>query len=256
MKNNKTYIIGPCSLENYELSHEVLSNVHPTMDGQDFYFKGSFDKANRTSITGKRGPGMEEGVEIFKQLKKDFPNLRVTTDVHEPHQVEQLSEVVDLIQIPAFLCRQTDLLVECAKHFDKVNIKKGQWMNPQNMAKGTEKIKNINPNAEVWVTERGSAFGYSQFIVDFSSVDFLKEHFDKVIFDVTHSAQLPKPNGRMGGNPTLAARYFKASDIFNYDGVFAEAHPNPSLSYSDADSVLPLQQMVKMLKDDVNKFIL
>ena len=124
------------------------------------------------------------------------------------------------------------------------------------MAKGTDKIKNINPNAEVWVTERGSAFGYSQFIVDFSSVDFLKEHFDKVIFDVTHSAQLPKPNGRMGGNPTLAARYFKASDIFNYDGVFAEAHPNPSLSYSDADSVLPLQQMVKMLKDDVNKFTL
>ena len=244
----KTYIIDPCSLENYELSHEVLSAIYPQMEGRDFYFKGSFDKANRSSIEGKRGPGLQEGVEIFKQLKKDFPNLRVTTDVHEVGQVEELSETVDLIQIPAFLCRQTDLLVECAKHFDKVNIKKGQWMNPQNMVKGIDKIKTTNPNVEAWMTERGSAFGYSQFIVDFSSVDYLKQYFDKVIFDVTHSAQLPKPNGRMGGNPALAARYFKAADIFNYDGVFAEAHPTPSLSYSDADSVLPLEEMVELLK--------
>jgi len=149
----------------------------------------------------------------------------VTTDVHETHQVELISDTVDLIQIPAFLCRQTDLLVESARHSNEVNIKKGQWMNPQNMVKGIDKLKNTNPNCSVWVTERGSAFGYSQFVVDFSSVDFLKEHFDKVIFDTTHSAQLPKPNGRMGGNPVLAERYFKSFEIFNYDGVFAEAHP-------------------------------
>ena len=141
----------------------------------------------------------------------------MTTDVHETHQVELISDTVDLIQIPAFLCRQTDLLVESARHSNEVNIKKGQWMNPQNMVKGIDKLKNTNPNCSVWVTERGSAFGYSQFVVDFSSVDFLKEHFDKVIFDTTHSAQLPKPNGRMGGNPVLAERYFKSFEIFNYD---------------------------------------
>lgn len=251
MSKDKTYIIGPCSLETYELSHEVLSAVYPYVKDSNFYFKGSYDKANRSSITGKRGPGLEEGMEIFKQLKKDFRGLKVTTDVHETHQVEKISDVVDLIQIPAFLCRQTDLLVESARLSNEVNIKKGQWMNPQNMVKGIDKLKNTNPDCSVWVTERGSAFGYSQFVVDFSSVDFMKEHFDKVIFDTTHAAQLPKPNGRMGGNPTLAARYFKATDIFNYDGVFAEAHPNPPLSYSDADSVLPLGEMVDLLKEDL-----
>lgn len=246
----KTYIIGPCSIETYELSHKVLTSVLPYVKNRDFYFKGSFDKANRSSISGKRGPGLVEGLEIFKTLKNEFPELRVTTDVHETSQVEKLAEVVDVIQIPAFLCRQTDLLVESAKHFDIVNIKKGQWMNPQNMAKGIDKLKVTNPECEVWLTERGTAFGYSQFIVDFSSVDFLKEHFDKVILDCTHSAQLPKPNGRMGGNPTLAARYFQAADIFGYQGVFCEAHPTPSLSYSDADSVLPLERMIELLDID------
>lgn len=244
-----TFIIGPCSLETYELSHTVLKAVYPYVKDKDFYFKGSFDKANRTSITGQRGPGLEEGLEIFKQLKKDYPGLKVTTDVHETSQVEKLADTIDLIQIPAFLCRQTDLLVESARHFNKVNIKKGQWMNPQNMAKGTDKLKNTNPDCEVWLTERGTAFGYSQFIVDFSSVDFFKEHFDKVVMDCTHAAQLPKPNGRMSGNPTLAARYFQAADIFGYTGVFCEAHPTPSLSYSDADSVLPLEKMVELLKN-------
>jgi 2-dehydro-3-deoxyphosphooctonate aldolase (KDO 8-P synthase) len=244
----KTFIIGPCSLETYELSYEVLKKVHPYMDGKDFYFKGSFDKANRSSITGKRGPGLEEGLNIFKQLKKDFPGLQTTTDVHEVHQVEKLSEVIDLIQIPAFLCRQTDLLVESAKHFNKVNIKKGQWMSPQNMVKGVDKLKTTNSNCDVWVCERGTALGYSQLIVDFASVDVLKEHFDKVILDCTHSAQLTKPNGRIGGNPKLAERYFKAAEIFEYDGVFVEAHPTPSLSYSDADSVLPLDVMENLLK--------
>ena len=245
----KTYIIGPCSLENYKLSYEVLSTIYPYVKNKEFYFKGSFDKANRTSIKGKRGPGLQEGIEIFKQLKKDFPGLKVTTDVHETHEVEKVCDIIDVIQIPAFFCRQTDLLVEAARCSNWVNIKKGQWMNPQNMVKGIDKLKNTNPNCNVWCTERGSAFGYSQFIVDFSSVDFMKEHFDRVIFDCTHSAQLPKPNGRMGGNPKLAERYYKAADIFNYDGVFAEAHPTPSLSYSDADSVLPLEKMINLLKE-------
>ena len=117
-------IIGPCSLENYKLSHKIIKSFESHINDEDFYFKGSFDKANRSSIQGERGPGLEEGIEIFKQLKQDFPGLKVTTDVHETPQVEKLSDVIDLIQIPAFLCRQTDLLVESARHFDKVNIKK------------------------------------------------------------------------------------------------------------------------------------
>lgn len=248
---SKTYIIGPCSLENYDLSNQVLSEIKPFLENSDFYFKGSFDKANRSSIEGKRGPGLDEGIEIFKNLKEKHPNIKFTTDIHEVSQVEKLAGIVDLIQIPAFLCRQTDLLIECAKHFDKINIKKGQWMSPQNMVKGIDKIKNTNPNSEAWICERGTSLGYSQLIVDFAAVDFLKEHFDKVILDCTHSAQLTKPNGRIGGNPKLAERYFKAADIFNYDGVFCEAHPTPSLSYSDADSVLPLKRMVELLKDDI-----
>ena len=246
----KVYIIGPCSLENYKLSYTVLNEIYPFISDKEFYFKGSFDKANRSSLKGKRGPGIDEGIEIFKQLKLDFPGLKVTTDVHEVNQVEKLSQIIDLIQIPAFLCRQTDLLVESARFFDKVNIKKGQWMSPQNMVQGIDKLKDTNPNCEVWCTERGSSFGYSQFIVDFSNVDFLKQHFDKVIFDVTHSAQLLKENGRMGGNPLLAERYFKTFKTFNYDGVFAEAHPNPSLSYSDADSVMSLSTMKNLLKNE------
>lgn len=249
----KTYIIGPCSLETYELSYKVLSEVYPFMDNTDFYFKGSYDKANRSSITGKRGPGLEEGMEIFKQLKKDFPGLRVTTDVHETYQVELISDVVDLVQIPAFLCRQTDLLVESARLFNIVNIKKGQWMSPQNMVKGIDKLKETNTDCQVWCTERGTALGYSQLIVDFAAVDILKDHFDRVILDCTHSAQLTKPNGRIGGNPTLAKRYFMAADIFEYDGVFVEAHPNPPLSYSDADSVIPLKEMSDLLRSQLIK---
>ena len=164
-------------------------------------------------------------------------------------EAKMASEYLDIIQIPAFLCRQTDLLVESAKHFDKVNIKKGQWMSPQNMVKGVDKLKSTNSDCEVWVCERGTALGYSQLIVDFASVDLLKDHFDKVILDCTHSAQLTKPTGRIGGNPKLAARYYKAADIFEYDGVFVEAHPTPSLSYSDADSVLPLTTMKKLLEN-------
>lgn len=241
-------IIGPCSLENYNLSYNILDSLRPHILNNEFYFKGSFDKANRSSLEGERGPGLEEGIEIFKQLKQDYPGLKVTTDVHEIHQVEKLSGIVDLIQIPAFLCRQTDLLVESAKHFDKINIKKGQWMTPENMVKGIDKLKTTNPNSKVWLTERGTSFGYSQFIVDFSNVDYLKQHFDEVILDCTHSTHYIKPSGRIGGNPTLAKRYFKSAPIFNYTGVFAETHPNPKLAYSDGDSSILLEEMVKLLK--------
>ncbi len=249
----KTYIIGPCSIETPELFMGVLDEMYPIMKDTDWYFKGSYDKANRSSIDGKRGPGLEESIEIFKEIKKKYPHLKLTTDVHEVHQVEKLSPYIDLIQIPAFLCRQTDLLTESAKFFNKVNIKKGQWMSPQNMVKGVDKIKNTNPNCEAWITERGTQFGYSQLIVDFGAVEILKKHYDKVILDCTHSTQRLKPNGRTGGSYDLAVKYFKVADVFEYDGVFAETHPNPPEAYSDGDCQIPVSEMKEMLKYDIAK---
>jgi 2-dehydro-3-deoxyphosphooctonate aldolase (KDO 8-P synthase) len=247
---SKTWILGSCSIETEELYNNIAKELIPLMNGEDWFYKASFDKANRSSIDGKRGPGLEESIGIFERFKKDNPQIRITTDLHEVWQVEKLAGLIDCIQIPAFLCRQTDLLVECAKNFPIVNIKKGQWMSPQNMVKGVDKIKNVNPNAEAWITERGTQFGYSQLIVDFGAVDVLKEHYDKVILDCTHSTQRLKPNGRTGGDHKLAERYFKVADIFGYDGIFAETHPNPIEAYSDGDSQIPLTKMKKLLKNE------
>lgn len=243
----KTYILGPCSIENYDLFHSIASELVPIMEGKNWYFKGSFDKANRSALHGKRGPGLEDSIRIFKKIKEDFPGIKLTTDVHEVWQVEKLAGIIDLIQIPAFLCRQTDLLVECAKHFDKINVKKGQWMSPQNMIQGVDKIKETNPNAEAWICERGTQFGYGQLIVDFAAVDLLSKHYDKVILDCTHSTQRLKETGRTGGDGKLAKKYFKVADTFEYDGVFAECHPNPPESYSDMDSQIQIDEMKEML---------
>lgn len=247
---SKTYILGPCSIETEELYDEIGSSLVPIMEGKDWIYKASFDKANRSSIDGKRGPGIDESIEMFKNFKQKYPNIRLTTDVHEVWQVERLSEVIDIIQIPAFLCRQTDLVVECAKYFPVVNIKKGQWMSPQNMSKGVDKIKNVNPDCEAWVTERGTQFGYGQLIVDFAAVDILNKVYDKVILDCTHSTQRLKPNGRTGGSGEMAVKYFKVSDTFGYDGVFAECHPNPPMAYSDADCQIQLDDMINLLKEE------
>ena len=245
----KTWILGPCSIETEELYFSIGKELIPLMNDKDWYYKASFDKANRSSIDGKRGPGLNESIRIFESFKKTYPLIKLTTDVHEVNQVEKLAGIIDCVQIPAFLCRQTDLLTECAKYFSVVNIKKGQWMSPQNMVKGVDKIKNINPNCEAWITERGTQFGYTQLIVDFGAVEVLKEYYDKVILDCTHSTQRLKPNGRTGGSYKLAEKYFKAADIFEYDGVFAETHPNPIEAYSDGDSQIQLTKMKKLLKN-------
>lgn len=247
---NKIYIIGSCSIENEEFYLSQAKEISKYMDGKDWYYKGSFDKANRSSIHGERGPGIEEAIRLFKKVKEENPGIKLTTDVHEVWQVEKLAGLIDCIQIPAFLCRQTDLLVECAKHFDIVNIKKGQWMSPQNMIKGVDKIKETNPNAEAWITERGTQFGYTQLIVDFGAVDILKEHFDEVILDCTHSTQRLKSNGRTGGCSEMAVKYWKVADIFNYDGVFVETHPNPAEATSDMDSQIPFEIMRKLLENE------
>lgn len=248
---SKTYILGSCSVETEELYNSIGESLIPLMEGKDWFYKASFDKANRSSIEGKRGPGIDDSIKIFKDFKSKHPSIKLTTDVHEVWQIEKLADVIDCVQIPAFLCRQTDLLVESAKHFDIVNIKKGQWMSPQNMIKGVDKIKNINPDCQAWITERGTQFGYGQLIVDFGAVEILKKHYDKVILDCTHSTQRLKQNGRTGGNSKMAVKYFKVADTFEYDGVFAETHPNPSQAYSDGDSQIPLDEMIKLLKNEL-----
>jgi len=253
----KTWILGPCSLENEKMFIETGSYLNSIMKDKNWIYKASFDKANRSSIDGKRGVGMDKAIEIFKNFKKDFPHIKLTTDIHEVWQIEKLAGIIDVIQIPAFLCRQTDLIVECARHFNVVNIKKGQWMSPQNMVKGIDKIKKTNPDAQAWITERGTQFGYTQLIVDFGSVDFLRQHFDAVILDTTHSTQRLKPNGRTGGDSKLASKYMMVADVFGYDGIFAETHPNPPEAFSDGDSQVKLENIKELINktEDIGKII-
>lgn len=255
MMNN--FILGPCTMETKELYFRIAKELSSVMSGRDWIFKGSFDKANRSSIKGKRGCGYDEAIEWFKELKQELPSIKLTTDVHETWQIEGLRGLVDVIQIPAFLCRQTDMLVEAARNFDVVNIKKGQWMSPQNMIQGVDKIKDTNSNCQAWCTERGSQFGYGQLIVDLGSVNYLKSHFDHVIFDVTHSTQRLKENGRTGGDRELAKKYLLSSGIFGYTGVFAECHPIPEESYSDKDCQIQLEDMKDLIVtlDAINRRI-
>ncbi len=246
--SNKVWILGPCAMENKEMFWNSAETINKVMSSDDeWYMKASFDKANRTSLHGKRGIGLEEAIKIWKETKQKFPNMKFITDVHECWQVERLSEVIDVIQIPAFLCRQTDLIVESARHFNKINIKKGQWLGPNNLIKSVDKVKETNPNCEAWICDRGTNFGYHDLFVNFGIVDELREHYDKVILDCTHSIQRSRNVYGTQGDRKLAERYLIAADIFNYDGVFAEVHPNPPDAVSDGDCQLYLNDLESLI---------
>lgn len=241
---SKVWILGPCSMESEELFLSSLGAINSKMSpDDDWYMKASFDKANRTSLHGGRGPGLEYAKEVWAKAREMYPNVKFITDVHEVHQVEQLVGLIDVVQIPAFLCRQTDLIVESAKHFNKINIKKGQWLGPNNLIKSVDKVKETNPDCEAWICDRGSNFGYHDLFVNFGIVDELKRHYDKVILDCTHSTQRSRVVYGTQADRKLAERYFLAADIFNYDGVFAEVHPNPPSSVSDADCQIHLDDL-------------
>ena len=243
-----TYLLGPCSIENEDNFLEVAKTLDGYMGGKDWYLKGSFDKANRTSIHSDRGPGLDEGIRIMQSIKEAYPNIKIVTDIHEPSQALPLSDVVDVIQIPAFLCRQTDLLIACAKNFNIINIKKGQWLSADAMKHAVAKIKEVDPTCEVWVTERGSNFGYDRLIVDFRGVDVMKEFADKVILDCTHSTQMAG-EGITGGSRKLAKQYAQAAKIFEYDGVFIETHPDPNNAISDSESQVELDWLVSQINN-------
>jgi len=235
-----TYILGPCSLESKEIVKKIIDELYPIMNGKNWYFKGSFDKANRTSIYSNRGPGLDEGKEIFAWIKNSYPGIKTVTDIHEPWQAKELRDLIDMVQIPAFLCRQTDLITEAAKWFNEINVKKGQWLAPQSMEHVVTKIKEVNPNCKVYITERGTSLGYSGLIPDFRAVNILKSFSDGVILDCTHSTQKPKGD-TTGGDRELAKKYALAAKIFEYDGVFIETHPDPKNAISDADSQVELE---------------
>jgi 2-dehydro-3-deoxyphosphooctonate aldolase (KDO 8-P synthase) len=234
-------------MEDYNNYINTAQSLNDIMGNRDWYYKASFDKANRKTITSSRGPGLELGLEFISSLKRILPNIKLTTDVHDCSQVERLVGYVDLIQIPAFLCRQTDLLVECGKYFNIVNVKRGQWVSPKDTAYFASKIKSKNNKATVWITDRGTMFGYDKLLVDFDAASEIRNHCDKVLLDCTHSTQV-RDGQKTGGNRALAEKYLLASSVFNYGGVFAEVHGNPPTAISDSDSQIYLSRISGLIK--------
>lgn len=246
-------IAGPCAIENRDCvmqTAETLNRLCYDL-GITLYFKSSFDKANRTSASA-RGVGMDEGLRILSEVKEQF-ELPILTDVHECHQCAPVAEVADVIQIPAFLSRQTDLLQSAARTGRIVNVKKGQFMAPWDMKGAIEKIEQIVPNAakegHVWLTERGSSFGYGRLIVDMTSLVEMRRFGCPVIFDATHSVQQPSsPTGVTGGNRELVPHLMRAAVAVGVDGLFIETHPNPDEAISDAANQVRLKDMKTLLE--------
>ena len=226
-------IAGPCMLESETLALETARALAAMAKrlGVALVFKSSFDKANRTSVKKPRGPGLKKGLEILKRVKDDS-GLPVLTDVHEPEQCAPAAEVCDVLQIPAFLCRQTDLVVAAARTGRAINIKKGQFMAPDDMRKVVDKARSTG-NANVTVTERGSSFGYHNLVVDMRSFDLLHAAGIPVIYDVTHSLQLPGGGAESGGQDRFAEPLARAAVAAGADGVFLEIHPDPERALSD-----------------------
>jgi 2-dehydro-3-deoxyphosphooctonate aldolase (KDO 8-P synthase) len=234
-------IAGPCVIESEAhavMMAERLSSVAREL-GVPYIYKASYDKANRSSLASYRGPGLKEGLRILGAIKKKF-GLPVLTDVHDPSQVGPAAEVCDVLQVPAFLCRQTDLLLEVGKSKRAVNIKKGQFVSPWEMQNAVEKVASTG-NEKIILTERGASFGYQNLVVDMRSFPILQKLGYPVVFDVTHSVQLPGGEGKSsGGQPEFIEPLARAGVAAGVDGVFLEVHDNPSKALSDGANALPL----------------
>jgi len=238
---------GPCAAESYDICMETGSHVKALCAklGIDYVFKSSFDKANRTSAGSYRGPSIEGGLEILSRVKKDL-QVPIVTDVHESYQCEEAAVVVDVLQIPAFLCRQTDLLRAAARTGKAVKIKKGQFMAPEDMKYAVDKVREEGNN-KVFLTERGASFGYHTLVVDMRSLPVMRQ-YTPVIFDVTHSVQQPGgKGGSSGGQREFAPFLARAAAATGVDGFFIETHPNPEKALSDGPNMIPLKEMEKFL---------
>lgn len=242
-------IAGPCVIESEEMALSIAERMKEMTDrlGIPYTFKASFDKANRTALSSFRGPGLEEGLRILKRVK-DVYGTPVCTDIHEPWQAEPVGQVADILQIPAFLCRQTDLLVAAAKTGKRVNIKKAQFLAPWDMKNCLDKVRQSG-NHKVMLCERGTCFGYNTLVVDMTGLRIMKEFGVPVIFDATHSVQKPGGNGTStGGNREYVEYLAKAAVAVGVDGLFMETHPDPERAKSDGPNMVSLDEMEDLLK--------
>lgn len=241
-------IAGPCAIESEEMAMDIAEKMKAITDklGIDYTFKGSFDKANRTSIHSKRGLGIDEGLRILRKVKDTY-NIPVATDIHESWQAEPVGKVVDIVQIPAFLCRQTDLLVAAAKTGKCINIKKAQFLAPWDMKNCLQKVVESG-NSNVMLCERGTSFGYNTLVVDMTGLIEMKKFGYPVIFDATHSVQKPGGKGdATGGNREYVEYLAKAAIAVGVDGLFMETHQNPDEAWSDGPNMVKLDDMEKLL---------
>lgn len=242
-------IAGPCVIESEELLDVVarkLTDINNRL-GTDIIFKASFDKANRTSIRSYRGPGLEHGLKMLADIKERY-GLKITTDIHESYQADAAGEVCDILQIPAFLCRQTDLLVAAARTGKTVNIKKAQFLSGTDMKYPVEKALESGAK-EVWLTERGNCFGYNNLVVDFRNIADMKEIVPTVIMDCTHSVQRPSAgNGKTIGDRKFVPSMALAAKAFGATGYFFEVHPTPDKGLSDAANMLELDKLEELAR--------
>tara|TARA_B100001559_G_C16460166_1_gene603656 strand:- start:483 stop:1253 length:771 start_codon:yes stop_codon:yes gene_type:complete len=241
-------IAGPCQYESLEMSIEIAETCKNicSENSVDYVFKASFDKANRTSASGKRGVGLEETLDGFKKIKSDL-NVEITTDIHLPSQADRVKDFVDIIQIPAFLSRQTDLIASAVETGKKINVKKGQFMAPWDVKGIISKCENAK---EVWITERGIVHGYNNLIVDFAGIDYMINNFNvPIFFDVTHSVQKPGINETSsGGNRDLVPGLARAASALGVNNFFFEVHPNPESSPSDGPNSIYLDSFRELIE--------
>lgn len=252
-----TFIAGPCVIESAECLEEVAQELVRLNQklGTEIIFKASFDKANRTSISSYRGPGLEKGLQMLSDIKSKYA-LRLLTDIHEAWQAAPVAEVVDVLQIPAFLCRQTDLLVAAAQTGKQVNIKKAQFLSGQDMQYPVQKVLDTwaqyHPEKDgktPWLTERGNSFGYNNLVVDFRNIPDMKKIVPTVIMDCTHSVQRPgAAGGKTGGNREFVPAMALAAKAFGANGYFFEVHPDPEKALSDGPNMLYLKDLEEVLQ--------
>jgi 2-dehydro-3-deoxyphosphooctonate aldolase (KDO 8-P synthase) len=247
--NRLLLIAGPCVIESEEnvmLIAEKMKDISERLN-LDYYFKASFDKANRTSISSYRGPGIEEGLRILKRVKDTY-GLRIATDIHEPWQAKRVAEVCDIIQIPAFLCRQTDLLTAAAKTGKLINVKKAQFLAPWDMENVVKKLE-VSGNHNIMLCERGTSFGYNSLVVDMTGIAEMKKFGYPVVMDATHSVQKPGGNGNAtGGNRNYVEPLAKAAVAAGADALFFEVHPDPDRALSDGPNMVKLDEFEVLLK--------
>jgi 2-dehydro-3-deoxyphosphooctonate aldolase (KDO 8-P synthase) len=251
IKDNAPFflIAGPCVIESMDHIDFLCGKIREICSLLDipYVFKASFDKANRSSIQSFRGPGAEEGAQLFRELKKKH-GVPILTDIHEWEQAIPLAEVVDVLQIPAFLCRQTDLLISAAKTGRVINVKKGQFLAPWDMKNVVEKIQSTGNN-KILLTERGATFGYNNLVVDFRSIEIMKKMDCGVIFDATHSVQLPGGEGtRSGGQREFIEPLARAAAAIGVHGIFMEVHDKPDSALSDGPNAFPLDRLPAFLE--------